>query len=129
MEKRQLIAALVEKTGIKLTEDDPAFLLVDLNLLVLERYVDEAAKRLGTATEKFEAVTTQNVDNFVGVANEALSKFKQSTQALISTVETIKPPTVTAPSSAQKGMSWWVISAVFSTGIAIGMLLSLWVTK
>ncbi len=36
MNKRQLIAAIVEKSGIKLTEDDPAFLLVDLNLMMLE---------------------------------------------------------------------------------------------
>ena len=51
MNKRQLIAALVEKSGIKLTEDDPAFLLVDLNLLVLESRTSEAAIQLEAATE------------------------------------------------------------------------------
>ncbi|MDG5824319.1 hypothetical protein [Xylella fastidiosa] len=87
MNKRQLIAAIVEKSGIKLTEDDPAFLLVDLNLMMLEKQTSEAAKQLEAATEKFNAVTTHNVDDFVSVANEALSKFMQRTNEIKSSLD------------------------------------------
>ena len=54
MNKRQIIAALVEKTGIKISEDDPAFLLVELNMLMLENKTGEAAKLLEELTKQLE---------------------------------------------------------------------------
>jgi hypothetical protein len=132
--KRQLIAALVEKSGIKLTEDDPAFLLVDLNLLVLESRTSEAAKQLEVATEKFNAVTTRNVDDFVSVANEALSKFMQRTNEIKISLDNMaaKPapsPTVTAPANAQiapkkepqNALLWWLLPVVFGVGVLVGV--------
>ncbi len=134
MNKRQLIAALVEKSGIKLTEDDPAFLLVDLNLLVLESRTSEAAKQLEAATEKFNAVTTRNVDDFVSVANEALSKFMQRTNEIKSSLDSLatKPvqaPTVAAsasppesPKSSPRGaLLWWLLPLVFALGVLLGV--------
>ena len=133
MDKRRLIAALVEKTGIKLTEDDPAFLLVDLNLLVLESRTSEAAKQLETATEKFNAVTTRNVDDFVSVANEALSKFMQRTNEIKTALDNIAArPALTATVAAPAGASaevktgpkttllWWLLPLVFGAGVLLG---------
>ena len=142
MNKRQLIAALVEKSGIKLTEDDPAFLLVDLNLLVLESRTSEAAKQLEAATEKFNAVTTRNVDDFVSVANEALSKFMQRTNEIKSSLDSLatKPvqaPTVAAsasppesPKSSPRGaLLWWLLPLVFASGVLLGVGMAFAVLK
>lgn len=140
MDKRQLIAALVEKTGIKLTEDDPAFLLVDLNLLVLESRTSEAAKQLAMATDKFNAVTTRNVDDFVSVANEALSKFMQRTNELKTALNNIAPtpaPTVIAPainSAVEKkeppsSLLWWLLPFLFCVGVLVGVSVTIAVIK
>ena len=142
MNKRQLIAALVEKSGIKLTEDDPAFLLVDLNLLVLESRTSEAAKQLEAATEKFNAVTTRNVDDFVSVANEALSKFMQRTNEIKSSLDNLatKPAQAVAvaasasppesPKSSPRGaLLWWLLPLVFALGVLLGVGMAFAVLK
>lgn len=142
MNKRQLIAALVEKSGIKLTEDDPAFLLVDLNLLVLESRTSEAAKQLEAATEKFNAVTTRNVDDFVSVANEALSKFMQRTNEIKSSLDNLatKPaqavavaasasPPAPEKSSTRGTLLWWLLPLVFASGVLLGVGMAFAVLK
>jgi hypothetical protein len=140
--KRQLIAALVEKSGIKLTEDDPAFLLVDLNLLVLESRTSEAAIQLEAATEKFNAVTTRNVDDFVSVANEALSKFMQRTNEIKSSLDNLSarpapagavaasasPPAPTK-SSPRGTLLWWLLPLVFGGGVLVGVGMAFAVLK
>lgn len=139
MDKRQLIAALVEKTGVKIDEDDPAFLLVDLNLLVLEKQTSEAAKHLSNLMLEFNAVTTRNVDDFVTVANEALSKFMQRTQELKATLDEMTSArnlssTVAEAAlntDADKGsqdkshqMFWWTMPLIFAAGLVIGLITS-----
>lgn len=139
MDKRQLVAALVEKTGVKLDEDDPAFLLVDLNLMVLESRTSEAARHLANATQEFNAVTTRNVDDFVAVANEALSKFMQRTSEIKAALDEMglgknpPPVVVTAPviAGTQAGamkplaaMLWWLVPPVFAAGLVTGLSLS-----
>jgi len=140
--KRQLIAALVEKSGIKLTEDDPAFLLVDLNLLVLESRTSEAAIQLEAATEKFNAVTTRNVDDFVSVANEALSKFMQRTNEIKISLDNLaarpaqagavaasaSPPAPTK-SSRHGTLLWWLLPLVFGAGVLVGVGMAFAVLK
>ncbi|MRD49354.1 hypothetical protein GHT07_18925 [Caenimonas koreensis DSM 17982] len=136
MDRRQLIAALVEKTGVKLDEDDPAFLLVDLNLMVLDSRTDAAAEKLAAATRDFNAVTTRNVDDFVAVANEALSKFMQRTAELKSTLDALPrgghpaPVVATAPAVAvaqvvanksPASVLLWLVPLVFATGLVVGL--------
>ncbi|MCW5223631.1 hypothetical protein D5041_21360 (plasmid) [Verminephrobacter aporrectodeae subsp. tuberculatae] len=140
MNKRQLIAALVEKSGIKLTEDDPAFLLVDLNLLVLESRTSEAAKQLEAATEKFNNVTTRNVDDFVSVANETLSKFMQRTNEIKTSLDnlSLRQDKVTTAgqtrSMAEDKISrtaslWWILPVVFCSGVLVGVGITFAVLK
>ena len=121
---------------------NPAFLLVDLNLLVLESRTSEAAKQLEAATEKFNAVTTRNVDDFVSVANEALSKFMQRTNEIKSSLDSLatKPvqaPTVAAsasppesPKSSPRGaLLWWLLPLVFALGVLLGVGMAFAVLK
>lgn len=87
MDKRKFIADIVKKTGVKLDEDDPAFLLVELNQLMLEESTSLVTEGIDEATKKLQTVITTNIDDFISVANEAISKFTVSTRELRAAVE------------------------------------------
>ena len=135
MDRRKLIAAIVERTGIKLDADDPAFLLVELNHLVFEESGSEVAKQISVAADKFGAITTRNVDDFVAVANEALSKFIHRTNELKTVLEAISAAPqhkfIQAPQNApavdkkelQSSFFWWLIPMVFILGVLAGVVL------
>lgn len=130
MDRRQALAALVAKTGVKIDEDDPAFLLVELNALLLDSRTDEAAKRLAGHTAKLGETMTQGVDDFVAVANEALSKFMQRTNEIKTLLDLAKvAPASQKPAEARKveapAYLWWLIPSVFCLGIVGGLLLGM----
>ncbi|MDM0029145.1 hypothetical protein [Variovorax saccharolyticus] len=97
MDRRKLIAQIVERTGVKLDADDPAFLLVELNHLAMEGTADEVTRRIELAASRFDEVTTRNVDNFVGVANEALAKFIHRTNEIKAVLDALEAKTRIAP--------------------------------
>jgi hypothetical protein len=101
---RKIIAALVEKTGIKIDENDPAFAIVVLNQIMLESSASDAAKSIETAASKFNDAATAQADDFVAVANEALSKFTTKTNELRAAILNIHQtnPTSIAPFSAEE---------------------------
>ena len=130
MNKRQIIAALVEKTGIKISEDDPAFLLVELNMLMLENKTGEAAKLLEEITKQFNDVTIRNVDEFVAVANETLVRFNDKTkeiQAELSRLNaqsaTAPPPQAAPPARKIDALSFVLGAIVLAVGCVCGLLL------
>lgn len=134
MDRRQAIAALVHKTGIKLDEDDPAFLLVELNALMLDHKMNEASQRLASETARLNQVMTENVDDFVAVANEALSKFmvrtneiKELLDALNTKAATTKPATVVEPTQKKEpqSMLWWLVPTTLVVGVLLGVILAL----
>lgn len=129
MERRQALAALVAKTGVKIDEDDPAFLLVELNALLLDARTDEAAKRLAGQTAKLGETMTQGVDDFVAVANEALSKFMQRTNEIKALLESANKAPNKAPAEVKKAEApaylWWLIPSVLGVGIILGLGLGL----
>ena len=142
MDKRQLAATLFEKTGVKLTEDDPAFLLVDLNLLVLESERGKAAKDLNQATDQFQAVTTRSIDDFVSVANEALSKFITRTNEIKTALDAVNAqgavpivapalpqPVAPAVPAKPRPAALWLLPVLYAAGVVSGVLLSFLLLK
>lgn len=137
MDRNKLIALIVEKTGIKLDPDDPAFVLVELNRISLEEAAEKIAADLSNAANKFERTTTQNVDNFVDVANEALSKFIQKTKELTSTIDSVNiqhkevkyvsENKKNEPSSLQ--LHWLIPVLMFFSGTVFGVLLAIFAQK
>lgn len=129
MDRRQAIASLVQKTGVKLDVDDPAFLLVELNALMLDHRVSEATQNLAAETTRLNRVMTENVDDFVAVANEALSKFMTRTHQIKEQLDKLPAPapTVVAPaqSVAVTALPRWVIPAAFVFGMQAGALVML----
>lgn len=130
MDRRQLIAAIVERVGVKLDHNDPAFILVELNHLALEESAKKVADQIGQAAEKFNRVATGQVDDFVTVANEALSKFIQKTNEIKVTIDSLPASSIQpTPIAIEKSDSlnkwiWWALPAVFITGTIVGASLA-----
>jgi hypothetical protein len=137
MDRRKLVATIVERFGVKLDHDDPAFILVELNHLVLEESAGKVADDITKAAEKLNTATTRSVDDFVAVANEALSKFIHQTNQLKTALDAMGPTSAeqpgkvvqAAPVAAEKkeppsGRLWWFIPGAFAVGVLAGALLA-----
>ena len=135
MDRRKLVAKIVEKSGVKLDADDPAFLLVELNHLAFEEMGSSIADQVSAAAEKFEATTTRNVDGFVSVANEALSKFIHRTNELKAAIDAMAVQTLpagpapalaaqtpTPKSNLSNSPNWPVVIGAFMFGVLFGVV-------
>ena len=102
----------------------------------------QAARELEAATVKFGEVTTRSVDDFVSVANEALSKFMQRTNEIKGLLDNVaaKPPqaatvAASAPAPAPTKTSprgnllWWLLPLVFGVGVSLGVGMAFAVLK
>ena len=102
----------------------------------------QAARELEAATVKFGEVTTRSVDDFVSVANEALSKFMQRTneiKGLLDNLATKPPqaatvaasaPTPTPQKTSPRGnLLWWLLPLVFVVGVSLGVGMAFAVLK
>lgn len=76
MEKADLIAAIAAKHGIRLDADDPAFLIVDLNRLVLEDKANELVRLLEEVTAK-----AHNMQQISDSVQKNLSQTLESVEA------------------------------------------------
>lgn len=130
MDRNKLIALIVEKTGIKIDPDDPAFVLVELNRISLEEAAEKIAEDLIVAANKFDETTTQNVDTFISVANEALIKFITKTNELKILVDRLNgaPAQIkNEPSSLQ--LHWLIPVLMFFCGTFFGVLVTIFAQK
>ena len=87
-------------------------------------------------------MTTRNVDDFVSVANEALSKFMQRTNEIKSSLDNLaarpapagavaasaSPPAQTK-SSPRGTLFWWLVPLVFGAGVLVGVGMAFAVLK
>ena len=102
----------------------------------------QAARELEAATVKFGEVTTRSVDDFVAVANEALSKFMQRTKEIkdlldnlatrpvqAATVTASAPAPAPAQTSPRGNLLWWLLPLVFAVGVSLGVGMAFAVLK
>ena len=102
----------------------------------------QAARELEAATVKFGEVTTRSVDDFVAVANEALSKFMQRTKEIkdsldnlatrpvqAATVTASAPAPAPAKTSPRGNLLWWLLPLVFAVGVSLGVVMAFAVLK
>ena len=107
-----------------------------------EAKTGQAARELEAATVKFGEVTTRSVDDFVSVANEALSKFMQRTNEIRSSLDNLaeRPAQAGAvaasanlpapPKSSHRGtLLWWLLPLVFGAGVLVGVGMAFAVLK
>ena len=107
-----------------------------------EAKAGQAARELEAATVKFGDVTTRSVDDFVTVANEALSKFMQRTNeikglldnlatrpAQVATVAASAPAPAPSKTSTRGNLLWWLLPLVFAVGVSLGVGMAFAVLK
>ncbi len=107
-----------------------------------EEKAGQAARELEAATVKFGEVTTRSVDDFVTVANEALSKFMQRTTeikglldnlatrpAQAATVAASAPAPAPSKTSTRGNLLWWLLPLVFAVGVSLGVGMAFAVLK
>mgnify|MGYP001195876940 FL=1 len=107
-----------------------------------EEKAGQAARELEAATVKFGEVTTRSVDDFVAVANEALSKFMQRTNeikglldnlatrpAQVATVAASAPAPAPSKTSTRGNLLWWLLPLVFAVGVSLGVGMAFAVLK
>ena len=107
-----------------------------------EAKAGQAARELEAATVKFGEVTTRSVDDFVAVANEALSKFMQRTNeikglldnlatrpAQAATVAASAPAPAPSKTSPRGNLLWWLLPLVFAVGVSLGVGMTFAVLK
>jgi len=107
-----------------------------------EEKAGQAARELEAATVKFGEVTTRSVDDFVTVANEALSKFMQRTNeikglldnlatrpAQVATVAASAPAPAPSKTSTRGNLLWWLLPLVFAVGVSLGVGMAFAVLK
>lgn len=93
----------------------------------------EMLKEFERVTGRFNEVTTRSVDDFIEVANEALSKFKQRTGEIVTLLNSVSPArTVAEPSPQSESKTdaassplWWLVPSAFGVGVLVGALLIL----
>jgi hypothetical protein len=129
MDKQKLIAEIVQRFDVKLDHDDPAFILVELNRLVLEDSAQKIANQITQAADKLDGLTTRRVDDVISIANETLSKFAQKTNELKKTINSLQPPLSSEQPKLEQNTAidqqinqrlWWTLPSMFVIGVMIG---------
>lgn len=89
MTKREIIDELYKNTGVKIKEDDPAFILVELNKIALRVSSNELTMQLNEASKQFNSSRIKQLNELIAVSNDAISKlikhtneFKESSSQL-----------------------------------------------
>jgi len=138
--KDALIAELLGDMDHLLTRFEQAQKSMEQLHAVIERSHDDrvgrAARDLEVATSNFGDVTTRSVDDFVNMANEALSKFMLRTDeikvlldkpVLLAPVASSPMPTpVLAQHPKKKPSSMalgWLFPAIFAAGVVVRVVL------
>lgn len=99
--QQKIIAEIVKTTGVKLEVNDPALLLVAINELAFGDMTQKIDEQLSQSADKFHKVAISNLDDFIEVANEAISKFTTSTKQLRAAIDAVPLNPKTAEPSIQ----------------------------
>lgn len=81
MNKSEIIAALVASHGIKLSENDPAFVLVELNKIILKDNLEDINKLLGEITTQSDGIGA-NVIEVGSLMKNTLQSLEASAMAV-----------------------------------------------
>lgn len=138
MDKQKLIAEIVQRFDVKLDHDDPAFILVELNRLVLEDSAQKVITQITQAADKLNVVTAVRIDDVIAIANETLFKFVQKTNELKATINAFqtlpepsqpKPEKVIVANQQTNQQWWWALPSVFVIGVMVGTVLAFFALK
>lgn len=137
MDRQALVDAVYLKYRIRIDKDDPAFILVDLNRLALEKSIEGIDSKLEPAIQRLEtrldARFAEQVKKTEVFADASLARFKSEVERLVrsswqgSSVQAIEPPEKAhAEAEPTNRLSkslviTLLIGLLFGFGIATGM--------
>lgn len=140
--REALLAELLGDMDRQLKEIEASSATLEaLRLRLLDGYDEKAslaAQRLEKAAGAFEDVTTRNVDAFVSVANEALSKFVKRTNEIKDALDslnassdkaTVIAPAAVAPGGVSGEVAAWLLPLLFIAGCVVGVCITFAVLK
>ncbi len=121
MDLRALIGEVAARTHIRLDEDDPAFALVTLNQLVLERTVAELLQQVRATMTEFEQSTTKLQGRLGGLLANELRR------ALVNAPPDRKSITVRSVFSTACPSVIWVSTCAGLGGFVLGCFVAFWI--
>jgi hypothetical protein len=86
-DRKGLAAVIFERTGLKIDQDDPVFVLVELNRVVLQQESARAAAAVTAASEAAHARMLATADAWAAQSNEVLARFAFKTEELRRAIE------------------------------------------
>ncbi|MDI1298608.1 hypothetical protein [Methylotenera sp.] len=131
MDKQDVIAEIYKLTGIGLDKDDPAFLLVELNRLMLDSRADEVIIRLDQSIDKLNQERANHLNELVSTSNEVLARYIGHAREIKKTLEEFKlkpqeakPSPTVIPTKEPNNALTWMIPASLSIGLLLGAALT-----
>lgn len=143
--EEQVRTELYRRTGKTVDSSDPAFLIVEINRILLESSADSVAGRMSTVADGFERVMQVAIDSQTRVVNEASAVIQNQVTALEAAAMKLSVPQyleVVHPVNTEKKGALsadelfrervqgnLILLGVFSLGLALGLLISgfIWV--
>lgn len=143
MDTQDLNTELYRRTRQKIDPDDPAFLLVVLNQILLEKEADEIGGRVGVIADGFERITRRSADELIDAINKASSVLQGQATALEAAALKVSVPEflgqkypdaeIAAPAVAQAEggqlLGMWASIGFYAAGLVTGLCIAglLWV--
>lgn len=126
MDKKSIIAELVKKHGVRLDEDDPAFLIADIVVLVLESerktFAEETAKLLNQFEASMDTMTEKASVQYAARIGAAV---KTNVEGQILPPLRDAQKAVTMAANALNGVKYWIIGSALFGALLTTLLIKL----
>lgn len=130
--RNDIIAEIFKLTGIGLDKDDPAFLLVEINKLMLNSSANEVIARLDQSTDKLNLEREKHLNELVSVSNEVLARYIAHAREIKKLLDELKlrpqeqkpSPTVNITPKEPSSSLRWMIPASLVLGVLLGAALT-----
>lgn len=126
MDKKSIVAELVKKHGVRLDEDDPAFLIADIVVLVLESERKTFAEETAKLLDQFEAsMDTMTEKASVQYAARIGAAVKTNVEGQILPPLRDAQKAVTKAANALSGVKYWLAACTVSGALLTALLVKI----
>lgn len=144
MDTEEIITELFKRTRLSVEPNDPIFLIVELNRIILEQEGDLIAGRVSSVADGFERITRRSADELIDTINKASSVLQAQIVTFEASANKLSVPDYLVathpPERGQEAESleggfkklfihWALISSIFASGLFVGLFISgfMWV--
>lgn len=145
MDNEEIVTELFRRTRQKVDPQDPVFLVVELNQIIMEDKANQIAERVSVVADGFERITRRSADEFIDAINNASSVLQGQVTALEAAAQKVTVPEYLAKKhpgeelAESKGKAdgdfkkefvhTMTIAGIFGFGLVCGLLIAgfMWV--